>query len=89
MIREPEWDSDERAWMLGLELREDAECRRCGGVLAETTSPDFVWKAQLPIVCLKCAALRADEKAHQANHQSGAMIHRVTKQPRKPRTEEG
>jgi hypothetical protein len=64
VTRESEWDEDERAWMLGLALREAAECHRCGGVLAETTDYDFRWIPTPPTVCLKCVALRADEEAH-------------------------
>lgn len=82
MTRESEWDEDERTWMLGLALREAEECRRCGGVLAETTDYGFKWVPTLPTVCLRCVALRADEEAHSKSPYRGALIHHVKKSVR-------
>ena len=82
VTREPEWDADERAWMLGLAMREASECRRCGGDLAVTTDWAWRWQPQPPIVCLRCLALHHDERAHKDHPQRPGMIHRVTKTPR-------
>jgi hypothetical protein len=68
--------------MLGLALREHAECRKCGGVLAETIDPQWSWKAQDPIVCLRCYSLGQDEERHAKSEYRGALIHRVVKKER-------
>lgn len=68
--------------MLGLKLREDAECRRCGGDLAETTDWEWSWKPAPPIVCLRCVALAADEQTHAKSPYRAGLIHQVNKQQR-------
>jgi hypothetical protein len=89
VTREPEWDADERAWMLGLAMREAAECHRCGGDLTETLDWNYRWDPQPPSVCLRCVALQASEQAHEKHPNHRAMIHQVAKrvrpQPKKRR----
>lgn len=38
--QEPEWDEQERGWMLALADLEAAECPGCGGDLEETAAPE-------------------------------------------------
>lgn len=84
MTREPEWDEDERAWMLALATREAAECRRCGGDLVETTDHEHNrYVPDKPIVCLRCLALHQSEKTHEKNAENVAMIHRAIRQDRR------
>lgn len=85
MTRESEWNDEERAWMLGLALREAAECRRCGGDLAETLDYAWTWRPQPPLVCLRCVALQAAEQSSGKHPHAAAMIHRVEKAPRPQR----
>lgn len=82
VVREPEWDADERAWMLGLAAREAAECQRCGGDLVETLDWNYRWEPQPPSVCLRCVALQASEQEHEKHPHHRAMIHRVAKRAR-------
>lgn len=87
MTREPEWDADERAWMLGLSQREDAECGRCGGDLHETTDAEtWRWDPQPPVVCLRCVALAAQEEAYKEHHERAGLIYQVRKVLRVLRT---
>lgn len=85
VIRESEWDDEQRAWMLGLAEREAAECRRCGGNLHETLDYQWTWRPRPPSVCLRCVALKAAERAHEMNPFHEAMIHTVEKAPRPQR----
>lgn len=82
VVRESEWDDDERAWMLGLALREDGECQRCGGDLHETLDYDYKWEPQPPLVCLRCLALAGDRQQYAKHPDRAGMIHRVTKMTR-------
>ena len=67
-------------------MREAAECQRCGGDLHETLDYDsWAWRAQEPLMCLRCAALQASEKKYHDHDQRGALIHRVEKVKRRRR----
>lgn len=89
VTREPLWDDDSRAWALALQMREDAECRRCGGDLAETLDYEWKWEPQPPVVCLRCVALAADRVAHEKHPERAGMIHMVAKKPRPKRKPKG
>ena len=90
VAREVEWDDDERAWMLGLAAREAAECRRCGGDLAETTDHERNrYVPDKPVVCLRCVALHQAEKAHEKSPERVGMIHRTQRQDRPQRKIKG
>jgi len=86
VTREPEWDDESRAWALALALREDNECRRCGGDMVETLDYDR-WKFEPlpPAVCYRCLALAQSRDANQKHPMSAGMIHLAVKKPRPPR----
>lgn len=81
VVREPEWDEEQRAWMLGLAEREARECKRCGHDLAETLNPQWEWVPATsdPMVCGACAASIAQEQKHAKDPRAGAMLHMVKK----------
>lgn len=73
--------------MLGLALREDSECGRCGGDLHETLDYGWKWQPQPPLVCLRCLALAEDRRQYTKHPHRDGMIHRVVKTPRpQPKT---
>ena len=85
---ESPWTPEARAWALGLALREHAECRKCGGSLAETTNHEWAWEPTPPTVCFRCVALANAEKTHDASPYRAGLIHHVHKKQRpklKPR----
>ena len=86
VVTRPGWDEDSRAWALALALREDNECRRCGGDLVETLDYER-WKFEpLPsAVCLRCLALVQSRETHQKHPEAAGMIHLAVKKPRPPR----
>lgn len=86
VTREPEWDADQRAWMLGLAMREAEECNRCGGDLTETLDYEkWNWVPQPPAVCLRCLALNKDQEKYAKHPERAGMIYHVAKVPRKQR----
>lgn len=90
VTREPEWDGDERAWMLGLALREHAECHRCGGDLHETLDHEaWKWQPEAPLVCSRCVALDAVARKFEKHPERAGLIHRVAKRPRPKRQKRG
>lgn len=82
VTREPEWDEDQRLWMLGLTLREASECHRCGGSLHETTDYQWKWQPSPPTVCFRCVALAASAHEYDKHPQRAGLIHHVTKTQR-------
>lgn len=78
--------------MLGLALRESAECGRCGGDLHETLDYEWKWEPQPPMVCMRCIGLQESQKRNKDHPQHGGMIHMVEKRPRpkpKPKPKRG
>lgn len=76
---EPEWDEQERAWMLALEAYRRGRCTRCGGNLAETTDVrnDDAYHVLAPIQCHRCAAFaRADDQYREHQHPL-SLMHRI------------
>lgn len=73
---EPEWDEEERAWVLALLDYEADQCRGCGGQLSETTDPDTEgkWKVQLPVRCHKCTALAEHQQAYAETKHNHALL---------------
>jgi hypothetical protein len=87
VIREPEWDDESRSWALALALREELECRRCGGDLVETTNYDNKFLPLDPLVCLNCISLRQSEKDYAKHPHAAGMIHRTKRVDRpKPKS---
>jgi hypothetical protein len=83
VVREVEWDDEERGWLLALAEREAAECRRCGGDLIETTKWSNRYVPQAPLVCLRCLALHQAEESHRKHPHAAGMIHRVERTERR------
>ncbi len=68
---EPEWDEDERGWMLALARLRKGECSGCGHPLAESTDPanEGRYKVDPPVRCHACNALQiAFDKAKDYKH---------------------
>ncbi len=71
-VVEPEWDDDERGWMLALgALRKDT-CPGCGHPLTESTDPvnEGRYRVDPPTRCHACTALQtayadAEKKKHR------------------------
>lgn len=68
--------------MLGLAMREAAECRRCGGPLHETTDSEAAYVPQPPVVCFQCVALAKSEKDFHDHPMRAGLIHRAAKKPK-------
>lgn len=57
-MTEPEWDEQERGWMLALAIYRDSHCPGCGGLLAETTDPANESRYAADMArCHKCTAI--------------------------------
>lgn len=81
VVTRPGWSDDDRAWALGLALREANQCPH-GHDLSESTDYDYRWVPEPPIVCLACVALEAAAKANAKHPQHRAMLYRLNKRPR-------
>lgn len=79
VVTRPGWSDDDRAWALGLQLREDNQCSRCGHDLNEALDPAYLWKPNPPAVCLACVGLQGSMKKHEKHQHHRAMLHTVTK----------
>jgi hypothetical protein len=85
----PGWSDMDRAWALGLALREASQCPN-GHDLAESLDYEFMWIPELPLVCLQCVSLENAIKAHEKDPRRRAMIHRLKKVHRpKPKKRRG
>lgn len=56
---EPEWDDEQRGWVLALLEAEAGECSGCGGNLDDTMHPDAeeAWVGEIAGRCHRCTAL--------------------------------
>lgn len=73
---EPEWDEQERDYMVALQAFEDSLCPVCGGPPEECQSPEaeWEWKGVPPTRCHRTAAiLRYQEGAGKAVTQPRAL----------------
>lgn len=83
VVTKPGWSDENRAWALGLTLREANRCPGCGGDLHETTDPDYRWVPDTPITCLRCVGLSAASKAtEKTDPHHRQILHTVRKVPR-------
>lgn len=92
--RESEWDTEQQAIMLALEVYRASLCRRCGGELAETTNPlhdadnphgTHVYRRVKLLRCHRCTASMESEAQHSGNHlvkHPAAVQHHIELQPR-------
>ena len=85
VVTVPGWTDEDRAWALGLALREANQCPR-GHDLAEALSDEWKWVPDLPLVCNACEALGASVKRAEKDPRHAAMLHRLTKVPRPKRS---
>jgi hypothetical protein len=82
VVTVPGWTADDRAWALGLALRESAECPR-GHDLTESLDYDsWKWVPQPPAICFACAALEATVDKHKKDPHARSMLHSLHKVPR-------
>lgn len=62
---EPEWDEQERAWMLALASYEAALCPNCGRPVSVCSDPNSenLWRSDAPTRCFAATAvLRSQER---------------------------
>lgn len=78
VVTVPGWTSDDRAWALGLSIREAAQCPR-GHDLTESLDYGWKWEPQPPAVCFACAALEGSVKKHEKDPHARAMLHSLRK----------
>lgn len=65
-VTEPEWDDEQRHWMIALAELEAEQCRDCGHSLTETTGPGAAdsFVAEMAGRCWSCEAIAiASERA--------------------------
>lgn len=70
---EPEWDDDERGWMLALNALRKGTCEGCGHPLIESMDPanQFRYRVDAPSRCHACTALSiAYEDTKKYKHPS-------------------
>ncbi|HEY9414796.1 MAG TPA: hypothetical protein VIQ30_08575 [Pseudonocardia sp.] len=84
-VREPEWDEEQQALMLALDLHEALTCSGCGGYLPHTTAPeaDDAYKAELPIRCHRCTAIAIGADAYSDTPHAHALRFPTRLQPAK------
>jgi hypothetical protein len=92
--RESEWDEQQQAEMLALDLYRAGLCHRCHGALEETTSPahdgdnpqgTHVYKAARKVRCHRCTASMDSDREHSGNplvKHPAAVQHYVELVPR-------
>ena len=81
----PGWTDEDRAWALGLSLRESMLCPH-GHDLAESADYEaWRWDAADPLICWACVAQNSaiERSAKHPYHRS--MLHAVHKRPRPKR----
>lgn len=62
--REVEWDEEQQAIMLALDLYRSLIHAPCGGYLPDTTAAEAVYKADIPVRCKLCTALAEAHTDH-------------------------
>lgn len=82
IVTTPGWSDEDRAWALGLALRDANRCPGCGGDLHETLDYDYRWVPEPPVKCLRCVGLHAASKGFEKDPDRRAILHTVKKVPR-------
>lgn len=74
--REPEWDDEERAWMLALLLYKANVHTECGHYLPDSTAPDADegYEVDLPIRCHACTARAQALKRYEDSRHPEALL---------------
>lgn len=80
-VREPEWDEEQQAHVMALEMYEALACGGCGGYLPETTAKDADdgYAADLPVRCHRCTAIGVQADGYRDAQQPHALrfpVHR-------------
>jgi hypothetical protein len=78
---ETEWDEDERAWVIALQVYREGLCPVCGGPVDECHAPmtlDEARRGRFVVeqsVCLRTRELRkAMKEAHETAEEPGALV---------------
>ncbi|MGO1711779.1 hypothetical protein [Corynebacterium variabile] len=74
---EPEWDEQERAWMLALAAyEEEMTCPVCGGPVSEcqSTTAEGRFEVGPPVRCHRRTALLQAQDAYKDAKQSAALM---------------
>jgi hypothetical protein len=75
-VTEPEWDDEDRSWVLAWFEYEAQRCPGCGGHLPETTHPDneAAYVTGPPHRCYRCTALQARQAQYAKDPNHGAQV---------------
>ena len=81
---EVEWDEEQQAWMLALQLYEETRCPGCGGNITVTTASENEGKYRhdLPLQCFRCVAFGIGHDAYADQPRPESFIHLVPGRPR-------
>jgi hypothetical protein len=89
VVTVPGWTDEDRAWALGLQLRDDHLCPR-GHDLTDSTDERWRWVPQAPVVCHACVAVEQEAKRRAKDPDHRSMLFPVKKVPqRQPRPKRG
>ena len=77
----PGWTDEDRAWALGLALREAQQCPR-GHYLPESSNDDWRWIADEPLICLACSAQHSAMERQKDSSVRSSQLFSVHKVPR-------
>jgi hypothetical protein len=66
--REPEWDDQQRGWMLALAHYRASHCPDCHGELRHTLTVED-WDVDPPIRCHRCTAIAEAATRHAKDHK--------------------
>ncbi|MFD6770587.1 hypothetical protein ACFWC6_30690 [Micromonospora chalcea] len=74
--REPEWDDEERGWMLALAVYRASLCPHCGRPLSVCTDPESEgrWVVPPPRRCFASTALRSAVPEYRDSPQPEALL---------------
>lgn len=78
----PGWTDEDRAWALGLALRDGDRCPRGHDLSESLDTENWRYEVGPPAVCNACEALSAAEKAHEKDPRHSSMLYSLTKRPR-------
>lgn len=78
-IREPEFDEDDRAWLLGLAYWRDTRCPSCGGDIRDCTAPEDEITVTVPPPrrCKATDALLDERQRYKDSPKPGALLFRA------------
>lgn len=85
----PGWSDDDRAWALGLSLRDANRCPRGHDLTESLDYESWKWIANDPAICWACVVEHDSMKRNEKHNYRAAMLHSVHKVPRPKRAKRG